>query len=200
MSDYSTLLYERDGRVARITLNRPEKLNAINREMPRELQAAVEEAGRDGGVHVIVLCGAGRAFCAGYDLELFAEKKGPEAGTQEMPWDPFLDYQYMSEDNRCFLSLWRSLKTAPAIGRLHAMFEAEIAEAGIDGEPVPGYALYEYLEWRDRQSKYVAGTQRSYDFFGRAWRLPLWVGRSWSACVASWERPPAASCVPRAGW
>ena len=61
----STVLYQRDGRIARITLNRPEKLNAINDAMPRELSAAVAEANRDDGVHVIVLTGAGRAFCAG---------------------------------------------------------------------------------------------------------------------------------------
>ncbi len=107
---YTTLLYEIADRVARITLNRPEKLNAINREMPRELRDAVETANRDDRAHVIVLSGAGRAFCAGYDLEMFAESANPEAGTQEMPWDPLRDYQYMGDDTACFMSLWRGLK------------------------------------------------------------------------------------------
>ena len=62
------VLYERDGRIARITLNRPEALNAIDAELPAELQDAVARANADAGVHVIVLSGAGRAFCAGYDL------------------------------------------------------------------------------------------------------------------------------------
>ncbi|MBI3735106.1 crotonase/enoyl-CoA hydratase family protein [Candidatus Sumerlaeota bacterium] len=107
---YTTLLYETGGRIARITLNRPEKLNAINDAMPREIRAAVEEANRDPDVHVIILAGAGRAFCAGYDLQQFAETKGPNAGTQTMPWDPLRDYQYMGDDNACFMSLWRGLK------------------------------------------------------------------------------------------
>ncbi len=106
----SPVLYARDGRIARITLNRPEKLNAIDDEMPRALRAAVEEAGRQDGVHVIVLAGAGRAFCAGYDLERYAEQPGPQPWSQAMPWDPMLDYRGMSENTTCFMSLWRSPK------------------------------------------------------------------------------------------
>ena len=78
---YSALVYERDGRIARITLNRPERLNAINEEMPGEIAAAVAEANADDRVHVIVLGGAGRAFCAGYDLKLYAEETGPSSYT-----------------------------------------------------------------------------------------------------------------------
>ena len=106
----SIVLYERDGRLARITLNRPEKLNAIDTEMPRAIAAAVERANGDDDVHAIVLSGAGRAFCAGYDLELFAENPEPEFGTQKMPWDPMLDYRLMSENTRNFMSLWRGYK------------------------------------------------------------------------------------------
>lgn len=113
----ATVLYERTDRVARITLNRPEKLNALDDEMPRALRAAVEEANRDPGVHVILLAGAGRAFCAGYDLALYAETPRPTRGSQAMPWDPLLDYQWMSENTACFMSLWRSL--VPVVCRLH---------------------------------------------------------------------------------
>ena len=70
------VLYERDGRIARITLNRPEVLNAIDDDLPRELAAAVERADADEAVHVIVLAGAGRAFCAGYDLMHYAQLDG----------------------------------------------------------------------------------------------------------------------------
>ncbi len=115
--DFETILYEADGRIARITLNRPAKLNAINDEMPRELRAAAEAANRDDAVHVIVLAGAGRAFSAGYDLELYAEAPRPCPGSQEMPWDPLVDYQWMAENTACFMSLWRGLK--PVICKVH---------------------------------------------------------------------------------
>src|SRR5204862_1610985 len=63
-----TLRYEVDGRVARITLDRPERGNAITLDMPRELAEAVEQADLDPNVHVIALAGAGKGFCGGYDL------------------------------------------------------------------------------------------------------------------------------------
>ena len=66
------VLYERDGRIARITLNRPEVLNAIDNELPGALSDAVARADADPAVHVMVLAGAGRAFCAGYDLTRYA--------------------------------------------------------------------------------------------------------------------------------
>jgi enoyl-CoA hydratase len=114
---FSSLLYHADDRIAWITLNRPERLNAIDHVMPRELQAAVEEANRDDAVHVIVLAGAGKGFCSGYDLKLYAESAGPNAGVQTMPWDPMIDYRMMSENTRCFMSLWRSLK--PVLCKVH---------------------------------------------------------------------------------
>ena len=111
------VLYEKTGRIGRITLNRPEKLNAINDVLPRALRDAVGEANRDDAVHVIVLSGAGRAFCAGYDLEMYAEKPRPVAYSQDMPWDPMVDYAGMSANTECFMSLWRSFK--PVICKVH---------------------------------------------------------------------------------
>jgi enoyl-CoA hydratase len=117
MGSYKTLLYEKQGRIARITLNRPRRLNAISRDMPREIRLAVEAANADDGVHVIVLAGAGRAFCAGYDLKDFAEKKGRRSYTQDMPWDPMIDYRGMKANTDDFFSLWRSYK--PTICKVH---------------------------------------------------------------------------------
>src|SRR5688572_8711027 len=68
MADFETILYEVDGGKARITLNRPEKLNALSRQLQRELNTALWEADNDNRVHVVILRGAGRAFSAGYDL------------------------------------------------------------------------------------------------------------------------------------
>lgn len=105
-----TILYETSGRTARITLNRPDSLNAIDDAMPGAIRDAVERANADDAVHVIVLAGAGRAFCAGYDLAAYAERPGANAYSQEMPWDPLVDYQRMRANTDCFMSLWRSLK------------------------------------------------------------------------------------------
>jgi enoyl-CoA hydratase len=102
------VLYERDGRIARITLNRPEVLNAIDGALPSELEAAVTEANRDPAVHVIVLAGAGRAFCAGYDLSLYAESRDPHTWVQEQPWDPMRDFAAMMRNTEAFMSLFRS--------------------------------------------------------------------------------------------
>jgi enoyl-CoA hydratase/carnithine racemase len=66
--DFETLLYGVAESVATITLNRPDSLNTIVPPMPEEVEAAVERAVRDEAVKVIVLRGAGRAFCAGYDF------------------------------------------------------------------------------------------------------------------------------------
>ncbi len=65
-----TVLYERRGPIALLTLNRPEKLNAVNAEMVAELGRKLDEAEADDQVRVVVLCGAGRAFSAGFDLDM----------------------------------------------------------------------------------------------------------------------------------
>jgi len=105
---YTTLIYDRQGRIARITLNRPERLNAISEAMPGEIRRAVEQANADDAVHVIVLAGAGRAFCAGYDLKQYAEGETPLI--QDMPWDPMQDYRIMKGFTDDFFSIWRSYK------------------------------------------------------------------------------------------
>ena len=109
--------YEKDGRIGRITLNRPDVLNAIDDDLPGQLAAAVAEANADQSVHVIVLSGAGRAFCAGYDLTAYAETAGGNNVTQDMPWDPMKDYAFMMRNTEHFMSLWRSYR--PVICKVH---------------------------------------------------------------------------------
>ena len=100
------VLYEKDGRIGRITLNRPEVMNAIDDDLPRELAAAVAEADHDRDVHVMVLSGAGKAFCAGYDLAHYAAGNGPNKVVQDMPWDPMQDFQFMWANTQAFMSLF----------------------------------------------------------------------------------------------
>ncbi len=115
---YETLLYDVANRVCTITLNRPERFNAIERLMPREIRAAVEAAERDPDVHVIVVKGAGKGFCGGYDLKKFAERAdGDSTGGQEMPWDPTLDFAGMWRNTQDFMALWRARK--PTIAQVH---------------------------------------------------------------------------------
>jgi len=72
----STLIYTVDGPVALLTLNRPEKLNAVSNQMVAELNAALDRAEADEAIRVIVLNGAGRAFSAGFDLDTGEEGSG----------------------------------------------------------------------------------------------------------------------------
>jgi enoyl-CoA hydratase len=112
---FETIRYAVAERIARITLHRPERFNAINPALANELEAAVAQANRDDDVHVIVLDGAGQGFCAGFDLKDFAE--GQSAWNQDMPWDPLIDYRMMKQFSERFQSLWRSYK--PTIAKVH---------------------------------------------------------------------------------
>lgn len=109
--------YETTGRTATVTLDRPERYNAIDDAMPGALRAAVERADEDDDVHVIVLTGAGEAFCSGYDLTVYAEQARPTTGSQEMPWDPMEDYRLMESNTEDFMSLWHSY--TPVICKLN---------------------------------------------------------------------------------
>ena len=110
----SLVLYEVRNRKAYLTLNRPDRLNAITAEVARELRARVDEANADPDVHVIVLQGAGRAFSAGYDMKEYAEAG---VDTQGEVWDPIRDFALMKHNTDDFFSLWRSLK--PTVAKVH---------------------------------------------------------------------------------
>src|SRR3712207_2753875 len=111
----TTVLYETASRVATLTLNRPERLNAITPALIADLRAALERAWADDEVHAIRLRGAGRAFCAGYDIGWGAETM--EDVDAAGPWDPIADYQLMSRFVDAYMSLWRSPK--PVIAQVH---------------------------------------------------------------------------------
>ena len=121
MPTFTTLRIDADDanpRVARLLLNRPDKLNAINDETPREMRAAVEWANAEPSIHVIVVEGAGKGFCGGYDLSLFGEGRIDHPCQQEQfPWDPMVDYAFMKRNTDDFMSLWRSAK--PTIAKVH---------------------------------------------------------------------------------
>ena len=112
-----TVLYEKKGRVAYIILNRPDRLNAINDEMPPEIERAVQRADSDPNVHVMILEGAGKAFCSGYDLSEYGEQNSTSSVMQDMPWDPIQDYQFMWRNTQHFMALWRAMK--PVICKVH---------------------------------------------------------------------------------
>jgi enoyl-CoA hydratase len=106
------VLYEKSGRVAILTLNRPESLNAIISPMWQELNAGLAEANRDPEVRVIRLRGAGRAFCAGFD---FGTQGDLAAQNAEHPvWDPGADMMGVTNpwDGPVpnFMGLWSSPK------------------------------------------------------------------------------------------
>ncbi len=131
-----TLIYESSDRVARITLNRPDRGNGITPRMPVELAACVERANLDPAVHAIALAGNGSGFCGGYDLVASAEGDMGELGGVEAPagspldpaviganhmpesnWDPVTDFQFIWRNVRGFMSLFHSEK--PVLCKVH---------------------------------------------------------------------------------
>jgi enoyl-CoA hydratase/carnithine racemase len=136
MDTLRTMTYEKEGPIARITLNRPTRGNAITLQMPGELAACVERANLDPEVRVVGLAGNGAGFCAGYDLVSSAQggaeereaAAGPPGSPLDMavqranhdpgrPWDPMVDYAMMSRNVRGFMSLFFSDK--PVVCKIH---------------------------------------------------------------------------------
>jgi enoyl-CoA hydratase len=130
MSD--VVLYEATGRVARITLNCPERGNGLTRELLVELERSVERADLDPAVHVLLLAGNGKGFCGGYDLVESAEGKGISGGgdgsaldpmviaqnhNPAETWDPMVDYAMMSRNVRAFMTLFHCTK--PVVCKVH---------------------------------------------------------------------------------
>jgi enoyl-CoA hydratase len=134
----SDVRYEVLDRVARITLDRPERGNGITRRLVAELEDCVERADLDASVHVLLLSGEGPGFCGGYDLVESAEGMDSQdvaiaqavpAGSPldravmtanhdpARPWDPMVDYAMMSRNVAGFMSLFACGK--PVVCRVH---------------------------------------------------------------------------------
>jgi enoyl-CoA hydratase len=145
MSDAPAVLYDVDGRVARLTLNRPERGNGLTPTLIAELADCVRRADLDPRVHVLLLAGTGSGFCGGYDLVESAEGMGAaqasaggegDASADALPagspldravitanhdprgtWDPMVDYAMMSRNVQAFMSLLNCGK--PVVCRVH---------------------------------------------------------------------------------
>ncbi len=137
MNELRALTYAVSDRIARITLNRPERGNGITRQLVTELEQCVEPADLDPDVHVTLLSGNGKGFCGGYDLVESAEGQAslgePDVAAPPgspldplvmaanhdpgRPWDPMVDYAMMSRNVRGFMSLFHCGK--PVVCKVH---------------------------------------------------------------------------------
>src|SRR6476646_1690437 len=111
----TSVLLETDGAVATLPLNRPARLNTITQQVAQDVRAWLEEAQRDDAIRVIRLKGAGRAFCAGYDIDWGAGSM--QEAERDQPWDPMADLAMMSRFVDTYMALWRSPK--PVIAQVH---------------------------------------------------------------------------------
>lgn len=110
MNDFNSIICTTDGPVGTITLNRPEKLNALSREMSAECGLALDRLRDDASVRVIVLKGAGRAFCAGADL---SPSGATVTGPHSVPEDAF----GIASGVEAWLKVWHHPK--PVIAQVH---------------------------------------------------------------------------------
>jgi enoyl-CoA hydratase len=129
------VLYDVVGPVAHLTLNRPARGNGITRALLDELERCVERADLDPEVRVLLLAGAGKGFCGGYDLVVAAEGEVDATDGERLSgspldpsviirnhepgrtWDPMLDYAMMSRNVRALMSLMRCTK--PVVCKVH---------------------------------------------------------------------------------
>ena len=120
--EYENLIYEKGGdRILRLTLNRPEKLNALNTPLMNEIKAALEQAERDEDIRVIIIKGAGRAFSAGYDLTPPAKGEEPA----KLPIELANKY-HIKRNHDVWFTIWNLLK--PVIAQVHGYCLAGASE------------------------------------------------------------------------
>src|SRR5438105_5346565 len=165
-----TVLWENEGGLGYITLNRPEKLNAISVEMRREFDEVMHEAERDDGVRVIIIRGAGRAFSAGYDLNPNAEGRSNRGDTVD-------DVNRLRWTLERWLRVWDCPK--PVIAQVHGFclagatqlcvmtditIVAEHARIGLPSIPVGGGFITPMWTWlvgpkRAKEMSFVSALQ-----------------------------------------
>lgn len=113
LDGYENLSLEMFGSVLRVTLNRPERRNALSSELMAELLEAISAAERDREISVLILRGAGKSFCSGYDVS-----SSPSNGDgDEVHFSPLEKVQTVGRDSRIFDLLWRS--PIPTIAQIH---------------------------------------------------------------------------------
>jgi len=166
-------LYQVANRVATITLNRPDKLNAWTAIMEQEVRSAVEEAERDENVRVIVLTGAGRGFCAGADMSLLSTVA--EQGLDEKGRAQALRNSRSARREGVRADFQRKYSYFPAVGKPMI--------AAING-PVVGLglviALYCDLRFASDAARFGTAFARRglIAEYGMAWMLPRIVGHA----------------------
>ena len=162
-------LYGVADRVATITLNRPEKLNAWTAVMEQEVRSAIEEAERDDEVRVIVLTGAGRGFCAGADMSLLSNVA--DRGLDESTRDRALQSGVAREGVRA--DFQKKYSYSPAVGK---------PVIGAINGPIVGLglviALYCDMRWASDSARFSTAFARRglIAEYGMAWMLPRLVG------------------------
>ena len=165
-----TVLWEPDGRLGYITLNRPEKLNALSQPMLREFDEVLEAARHDDQVRVVIIRGAGRAFSAGYDL-------APDAEGRAAAGDPVDDHERLQANIDRWLRVWDFPK--PVIAQVHGYclagatqfcvmtdltIVAEDARIGLPSIPVGGGYISPMWTWlvgpkRAKEMSFIPGSQ-----------------------------------------
>ena len=121
--NYEHILYEVSDRIATVTLNRPDRLNAWTSIMEAEIRVAMAAASVDPGVRVVILTGAGRGFCAGADMDLLSgiQQGGSGAGRRATGAEPFdaaanpnfqMRYSYFPAMPKPVISVWMMLVTS----------------------------------------------------------------------------------------
>ncbi|HXA76876.1 MAG TPA: enoyl-CoA hydratase [Candidatus Acidoferrales bacterium] len=164
-------LYEVAERVATITLNRPDKLNAWTAIMEQEVRSAIEEAERDENVRVIVLTGAGRGFCAGADMSLLSRvaTRGVDEATKERALQAGARREGARPDFQKKYSFFPAIEK-PVIAAIHG--------------PIVGLglviALYCDLRWASDTARFSTTFARRglIAEYGMAWMLPRLVGHA----------------------
>jgi enoyl-CoA hydratase len=196
MSDYETVLYEVDDRVATVTLHRPDKRNALNFPLRQDIVAALRRAEADADVSLVLLKGAGPSFCAGYDLKIpdFADAQKQHTG-----WvgDPRLEHwtdQFARGAVRDWMNLWDLLKPVVVqvhgnclAGGLELMSMADIAfvadDARLGYPPLRGFSSPDVpiFPWKMTmaQAKYIQLTGNS--ITGKLAAEWGWVAKSFPA-------------------